>query len=247
MESSDAREKQGSIFPPTRWSLIASVQSQSEESSTKALGELCEAYWKPLYVFARRSGNSPERAEDLVQGFFERLIARNSIDSVHREKGKLRSFFLASFKKYVAGEWRRDTAIKRGGGSTPLSIEAEAAEEQYQNEPRERMTPEQLFDRRWALTVLDGVMAKLEASFTERNQAERFAILKNYLEPASSEAKYVEAAEKLSLSENAIQQAVFRMRAKYREILEQEIADTIEDRAGVQEELRHLIAALAAH
>ena len=242
-QSHPARDAE-SNFPPTRWSLIATLQDGSEESAKKALGEVFEAYWYPLYVFARQSGRSREQSEDLVQGFFERLIAHSSMTSVEPGKGKLRSFFMASFKKHLADAWRRDSAIKRGGGKATLSIEGDIAEEQFQSETRKELTPEQIYDRRWALTVLDRVMQRLRDSYASRNQGERFDLLKDYLEPKSGQSTYAEAAARLDLTENAFQQAVFRLREKYRELLENEIADTVGDSDQVQDELRYLIAAL---
>lgn len=232
------------FFPQTRWSLIAVVKGGDEKLARRALGEVCEAYWRPLYAFARHSGKSAEEAEDLVQGFFEVLISRSAMERVDAAKGKLRSFLMASFKKFMTSQWRHESAQKRGGGVVPVSIDAGVAEGEYLKDSRSGLTPEEMFDRRWALTLLERVMERLGESYEARGQGERFEVLKEFLEPGAGDGGYASAAEGIGMKENAFQQAVFRMRAKYRELLEAEIAETVGSREAVQEELRELIAAV---
>jgi RNA polymerase sigma-70 factor (ECF subfamily) len=179
-----------------------------------------------------------------VQSFFLRLIAKDSFAAIHPDKGKLRSFLMASFKKHLASEWRRAYAQKRGGGEVALSIDAGVAEAHFLEDSGSGLSPEDLFDRRWALTVLDQVMAKLGESFASRGQGERFEVLRTLLEPGAGDEGYEEVGARIGLSQNAVQQAVFRMRGEYRKLLEQEIAETVLDRDEVQAELRHLIAAV---
>lgn len=238
----------GGFFPMTRWTLVAAARAGADEAGAeearRALGELCEAYWKPLYAFARQSGRSAAEAEDSVQSFLLRMIAKDSFSAVDPAKGRLRSFLAASFKKHLASEWRRESAQKRGGGEPALSIDAGLAEEQFLADAGRGLDPQALFDRRWALTVLDRVMVKLGQAFEARGQRERFEALQPFLEPGAAEEGYAAVGRKLGLAENAVQQAVFRMRREYRKLLEEEIADTVADASEVQGELRHLIAAV---
>ncbi len=246
-DANDPAEGRG-FFPQTRWTLVSAARDggADPDAARRALGELCEAYWRPLYAFARAAGKGATEAEDSVQSFLLRLISKDSLAGIDRAKGKLRSFLAASFKKHLASEWRRETAQKRGGAESPLSIDAGLAEEQFQIDAGRGLDPEALFDRRWALTVLDRVLAKLGAAFEARGQGERFAVLKDFLEPGAGEQGYAAAGATLNLAENAVQQAVFRMRREYRKLLEAEIAETVADPSGVEAELRHLIAAVAA-
>ena len=144
---------QSSSFPTTRWTLVAALKSESEGQAQAAMGQLCQTYWYPLYAFVRRKGYSAEDAEDLTQGFFQNLISHESLSSAAQEKGKLRSFLLGSLKNFLASQYQRDNRQKRGGGQHVLSIDQEMAEHRYQNEPSDNMTPEVLFDRRWAMTM----------------------------------------------------------------------------------------------
>ena len=239
----DLKPERQSAFPPTRWSLVLAAQEEASETSRLALGELCEAYWHPLYAFVRHTGYNPQQSEDFVQGFFASLIARSSLDTVSPEKGKLRSFFLASLKKHIADVHRKESTAKRGGGMKIVPADSANFERAYLEEADSALTPDQLYDRRWAQTVLDRTMEKLGSSYEKRGKGDIFRVLKDHISWNNSDASYASSAAKLGMNENAVQQAVFRLRTKYRSLLEQEIAETVGDPGHVQAELDALILA----
>lgn len=230
-------------FPHTRWSLILEIQEGPD--AERALGELCEIYWYPIYAFVRRSGLGPAEAEDATQGFVAHLLGRGHLSGVGPEKGKLRSYLLAGVKRFLKDERERAKAQKRGGGILPASIDAELAEERYQIEPADLETPERLFERRWALTVLERAMVALESEYEDRNQGERFQVLKPFLPKHATKRRYADAAKDLGMSEGAVQVAVHRLRDRYRLQLREEIAHTVASEEEVEEEIRHLFALFA--
>jgi RNA polymerase sigma-70 factor (ECF subfamily) len=211
-----------------------------------ALEELCRTYWYPLYAFVRRQGHGPAEAQDLTQEFLARLLARQDLAAVDRAKGKFRSFLLASLTHFLANEWDKARARKRGGGQAPVSLDAETAEARYRLEPADTMSADRVFERRWALTLLDQVLERLRAEAVAEGKGQRFEALKAALVGDEAALPYARIAARLGLSEGAVKVAVHRLRQRYRELLRAEIANTVAGPEQVDEELRHLFQALSA-
>jgi RNA polymerase sigma-70 factor (ECF subfamily) len=233
-----------SDFETTHWSTVLAAGSQSTVRSREALAALCETYWYPLYAYLRRRGHSSEDAEDLTQGFFARVIEKGVLQVASRERGRFRSFLLTSLKHYVANERDHAQALKRGGATAPLSLEFETARGRYEREPQDATTPETLFDRRWALTVLDRVMMSQRTDFRQRGKEDLFDRLKGNLIGEESPFFYRETASKFGMSEAALRVAVHRLRRRFGELLRAEIAQTVTTDEDVEDEIRYLIRAL---
>jgi RNA polymerase sigma factor (sigma-70 family) len=233
-------ERAGGRFETTRWSLVLAAGQQPTPKSRAALSTLCEQYWYPLYAFLRRQGQSAEDAQDLTQGFFTRLLEKGWLHDVRPERGRFRSFLLASLSHYASNERDRARALKRGGPKPPLSLEIETAEGLYQLEPRDDVTPERVFDRRWALTLLDRVLARLKGEFHERGKGPLFDTLKVFLDGDRSGESYKEVGAALDMSEGAVKVAVHRLRRRFRDILRDEIAQTVERDEDIEDEIKHL-------
>ncbi len=212
------------------------------KEARSALVSLCENYWYPLYAYLRRRGYASDQAQDLTQDFFVRVLEGRYLDRADPEKGRFRSFMLTSLKFFVADEDDRRRAQKRGGGMV-VSLEFSSGEERYQREPAHGETPERIFERRWALCILDRVVEKLRNEFVSRGRQEHFDRLKVFL-LGSSEAPYAALAQEMNTSEGALKVAIHRLRKRYRDLFRQEIADTVADPAEVDSELRHLASAL---
>lgn len=232
-------------MPETRWSLVQRVQGTSDTTALVALGELMKLYWEPLYAYARRRGESPTDAEDAVQGYYEMLISRGSIQTVRQDRGRLRSFLLSSFERFLIDQWEKRSAAKRGGGKHHLSLDHEQAENHYLKEMAHSLTPERIFDRSWVFTLLSRVMDSLQADYKRRGKENVFLGLRGALEWHSADFGYAEAGAGLGMNENAVKQAVFRMRKKYRELLRWEVAQTVSNPSDVDEELRELLTMLS--
>jgi RNA polymerase sigma factor (sigma-70 family) len=233
-------------FPPTLWSVVLAAGARDRSAhSQEALAALCRAYWDPIYAFLRRQGKTPHDAEDFTQAFFLHLLQRDALARVDRDKGRFRSFLLASLKNFLVDEWEKTRTQKRGGGAPLLSIDVEMAESRYQVEAGIGLDPEKLFERRWAITLLNRVLAKLEGEATAASQAQRFEQLKVFLPGEPGGAKYAEVAAALGLSEGAVKVAVLRLRHRFRDLLRAEIAQTVADEAEVEQELRYLVQLLA--
>ena len=211
--------------------------------SLPALAKLCEIYWYPLYAFVRKQGHSPHEAQDLTQEFFARLLERNWLDRVTPERGRFRSFLLASMKHFLANEWDRAQTLKRGGGIVFQSLDEGSAEARFRKEPAEQVTAEQLYDQRWALTLLDQVLARLRKEMADAGKIEQFEALKFCL--TGDAPKYAEAARALQINEGAAKVAAHRLRRRYRTLIRDEIAQTVASSAEVDAELKHLFAALS--
>jgi len=233
-----------SQFPTTRWSLVVAAGDPDRKDARSALVSLCENYWYPLYAYLRRRGYQADKAHDLTQEFFIRVLEGRYLDRADPEKGRFRSFLLTSLKFFVADEHDRDRALKRGGGAV-LPLEFSAGKERYQREPAHDETPERIFERRWALSVLDRVVERLRDEFVQHGRPEHFERLKVFL-LGPSDAPYAALAREMSTSEGALKVAIHRLRKRYRELFRQEIADTVADPAEVESELRYLAAALTA-
>ena len=231
-----------SQFPATRWSLVVAAGDPHRKEARSALVSLCESYWYPLYAYLRRRGYSSDQAQDLTQEFFVRVIEGRYLDRAEPEKGRFRAFLLTSLKFFVADEEDRRRAHKRGGGMV-VPLEFSSGEERYQREPAHDETPERIYERRWALSVLDRVVEKLRNEFVQHGRPDHFERLKVFL-LGQSDAPYAALAQELNTSEGALKVAIHRLRKRYRELFRQEIADTVADPAAVESELRHLAAVL---
>ena len=224
--------------------MLAAGGEHDATATRRALEELIQAYWFPLYAFVRRQGCQPAAAEDLVQGFLTRLLEKDDLSRVDRSKGRFRSFLLAAMKNFMANERARDRALKRGGGVRVLALDSLDAEARYAVEPAEEMTPERLFDRRWALAVLDQVLARLRREFIDAGNGALFETIKDCLTPDRGKLPYAQLARRLGMTEGALKVAVHRMRRRYRDLLRHEIAQTVETPAQVDEEIAYLLNCL---
>jgi RNA polymerase sigma-70 factor (ECF subfamily) len=209
-----------------------------------ALARLCQVYWYPLYAYVRRRGYGPEDAQDLTQEFFARLLARKWVGSADPEKGRFRSFLLTAMNHFLADEWDRLKAQKRGGGERVLPLEVETAETRFQLEPADPLTPEKIYERRWAQTLLESVFEQLRQAYAAEGKAALFAELKSGLTQARAAVPYAELEARLKLSEGALRVAMHRLRQRYRELLRAEIAHTVTEPGEVEEELRYLFRVL---
>jgi RNA polymerase sigma-70 factor (ECF subfamily) len=233
------------VFATTQWSVVLAAQGDSPTADA-ALEKLCRRYWRPLYGFARRSGFGKEEAEDLTQAFFARLLERRDLDAVRRERGRLRSYLLVALKHFLANERARARTIKRGEGRRILSLDEMRDAEHGSFEPADPATVEQLFQRQWANTVLEQVLARLADESESSGRAPLFLRLQELLTDDGEKRAQAEIAAELGMNENALKQAFHRFRQRYRQLLREEIAHTVATPGDVEDELRHLIAALRA-
>jgi RNA polymerase sigma-70 factor (ECF subfamily) len=241
---SSGSERSG--FDMTRWSIVLAAGGEAGDAGGRreALGELVRTYWPPLYAYLRRDGQPCDRAEDLVQAFFARLIEKNDLRSVDRDKGRFRSFLLASLKHFVLNERDKERALKRGGGVRPLSLHAGEAESRYGVEVVDLRTPEDAFNRQWALTLLDAVLDRLRREYVDRGQANVYEAIRPTLTGDGTEP-YADIAARLGTTEGAARVAAHRMRRRYRELLRAEIEQTVSDPSLVDEEMRDLFDCLS--
>jgi DNA-directed RNA polymerase specialized sigma24 family protein len=232
-------------FPTTRWSQVVAAGDRAGPAAREALAELCSSYWYPLYAFVRRKGHPPDQAADLVQGTFLTLLDRDGLAAVAPDRGRFRSFLMAACSYHPADCRDRDRAAKRGGGAMPISIDRALAEGRYSAEPVDELTPERLFDRRWATSLLDQALARLEAESITLGKAALVSHLLPTLTGGRSEVPFAAIAAELGMTEGSIKMAASRLRKRYGEILREEIARTVADPADVEDEVRALFAALA--
>ena len=232
-------------FVTTHWSLVVSAGRNDTPNARNALEKLCRAYWFPIYAFVRRQGHDPHDAQDLTQEFFMRLLGKKQLAVVDPAKGRFRSFLLASLKHFLANEWDKTRAQKRGGGQILIPIDVATAETSCGIEPADGLTAEKVFERRWALTLLDQVLRRLRADYVRDGKENLFEQLKPTLTEASRSVRYAEIATRLGTNEGAVKVAVHRLRQRYREVLRAEIADTVASPGEVEDEIRNLFAALA--
>jgi RNA polymerase sigma-70 factor (ECF subfamily) len=224
--------------------VLAAGQCSSAEAQD-ALEKLCRAYWFPLYSYVRRKGHEPADAQDLTQEFFARLLARNYLGQVDPKKGKLRSFLLAAMNHFLANEWDRNHRVKRGGRVTLVSLDEAAAEERYALEPVNDVSPETIFERRWAVAVLDAVLSRLRDEFVQTGRTPQFERLKVFLSGEKTDLSYAELAAQMETTEGVLKMAVQRMRQRCGQLLREEIAQTVANPAQVEEEIRCLFATMA--
>jgi RNA polymerase sigma-70 factor (ECF subfamily) len=231
-------------FPTTHWSRIAEAIDLAAPEARDALTSLCNSYWYPLYLFIRRQRHPPDEASDLVQAYFARLLSGHVLEAADRTKGRFRTFLIADCTRFLSHERRRATAQKRGGGRQIVSIDAGQAEGRYLREPGHDLTPERLYQRAWALTLLDAVLARLRAEYDENGRGELFGRLKQVLSSGPDSIPYARIAADLQMTEGAIQVAVHRLRRRYGALLRDEIAATVSTQEDVEDEIRELFAAL---
>lgn len=222
--------------------MLAAGRKSSPQADV-ALEDLCRTYWFPLYAYVRRQSQSREDAEDLTQAFFARFLEKNYLEGLRSEKGKFRAFLLAALKHFLANEWDRAARQKRGGGVTPLSLDWQDADTRYHIEPADPLSPDKLYDRAWAVTLLERVITRLGDESAAEGKAKLFEILKPCLMVGKSAIPYPQAATELGMAEGAVRVAVHRLRRRYRELLREEIAQTLSDPAQVEDELRALFSA----
>jgi DNA-directed RNA polymerase specialized sigma24 family protein len=231
------------LFVTTHWSVVLSARAKDPSQSAAALETLCRTYWYPLYAYLRRQGRPAHDAQDLTQGFFARLLQKDYLQAAAREKGKFRTFLLVALKRFLANEWDREHALKRGGFAPVVSIDQEVAESRFAAEPSHNLQPDVLFDREWARTLLERAMAQLQEEYVASGRARLFEYVQNCLARDESALPYAAIAARLKLTEPAVKMAVHRLRARYREILRAEIAHTVSAPDEIEEELHQLFSA----
>jgi len=240
--TSDGRPR---LFPATQWTVVLAAGGTPSPESAAALERLCSSYWYPLYAFVRRSGHSPPDAEDLTQEFFARLLEHNWIAHADRHKGRFRSFLLMAVKRFLAKEWDKGKTLKRGGQVRLVPLQLDAAEIRYTREPADTRTPEQVFEKQWALTLLESVLSRVREDYARDDKGALFQALEPCLIGSRDTQPYAALGAQLGMTEGAARVAVCRLRERYRECLKAEIAHTVASPAEVDEELRHLLRVMA--
>ena len=225
----------------THWSEVLAAGAAASPQADDALARLCRAYWYPLYAYVRRQGHGSADAEDLTQEFFARLLEKNFLKAATPEKGRFRSFLLVALKRFLANEWERARAQKRGGGAKPLSLDEMSAEERYRHEPADALTADQLYDRRWALDLLDRARQRLRDEYLSAGKADRLAHLEPFLSGGPATPDYGQAAAQFGVSEGAMRQEAHRFKKRFGELLRDEVAQTVAQPDEVADELRYLI------
>jgi RNA polymerase sigma-70 factor (ECF subfamily) len=242
----DAGFPEPAAFATTHWSLVLAAGEPDDPASRQALAELCQAYWYPVYAYVRRRVADVHEARDRTQAFFERLLETRSLAAADPARGRFRAFLLTACKRFLVNEWHREHTLRRGGGRQKLSLDFELGDSRYTLEPADTVTPELLFERQWAITLLGHVLEKLRGEYASRGKLPQFETLKSFLAGAPSPAAYAAAAGELGLSDGAVKVAVHRLRKRYRELLRREIAQTVELPDEVEDEIRSLFAVLGS-
>jgi len=243
-EPDSAHAAQGQ-FATTHWSVVLAAGHPASPQANEALEKLCKTYWYPLYAYLRRSGRDTHDAQDLTQAFFARLIEKKDFALANRDKGKFRFYLLGALKHFIADQHDKATALKRGGGQTFISFDAQTAEQRYHLEPVDEASPDKLFERRWALTLLDQALGRLRQECAAPGKAPLYEALESFLTGAPNDVSYAEIAARLGTTESAVKSALHRLRQRHRELIREEVADTVSTAAEVEDEIRHLIAVLA--
>jgi RNA polymerase sigma-70 factor (ECF subfamily) len=244
-QSSDGASTPDGTFVTTRWTVVLTAGRSDTTHARAALESLCKTYWYPLYAYVRRRGHSALDAQDLTQEFFARLLEQHSLARADRERGRFRSFLLAAMNNFLISEWEKARAQKRGGGRQLLSLDLAAAEQRYDLEPADDSSPDKVFDKQWALALLNEVVGRLENEYRRDDKVALFAALKETLAGARESQPYAELAARLGMKEGAVKVAVHRLRKRYRELLQAEIASTVASPEDADEEMKHLFQALA--
>jgi DNA-directed RNA polymerase specialized sigma24 family protein len=238
-----SKQKNSIAFTTTHWSVVLEAQGQSP-AAQEALEELCRTYWRPVYGFIRRQGITTQEAEDLTQGFFSLLLERRDFDAVRKEKGRLRSYLLTSLKHFLASEQRRAMTVKRGKGQRLIPLEELRANERFEMEPADPLSADRLYERRWALTLMEQVLRRLKDEYCTAGNAALFDSLKQLLPDEPGAQSREDIAAQLGMTDNALRQAFHRFRHCYQLLLREEISHTVAVASDVEDELRHLISVL---
>jgi len=237
--------QQPGVFVTTHWSLVLTAARQDTRSARKALEDLCRTYWLPLYTYVRRRGLSVEDAQDLTQAFFAKLLERQWLACAEEARGRFRTFLLTAMERFLANEWDKERALKRGGGMVKVPIQLDTAETRYGVDPQDTRTPEQAFEYQWATTLLEQVLNRLERDYQQRGQGSFFAALKPTLVGERGDQPYAALAVQLGMSESAVKVAVHRLRQRYRELLRAEVGQTLAAPEEIEAEMRYLFGVLA--
>jgi len=233
-------------FQTTNWSLVLAARDEPSAAGREALEALCESYWYPLYACVRASGHDADAARDLTQEFFAQLLEKGFLEGVRPEAGRFRSFLLASLKHFLSHERDKVRALKRGGGASFISLDTPAAEDRFTLEPADHLTPEQVFERRWALTVLDHALERLQQERAVRGEDDRFQRLRQFLTGQEPHQAYREVAAELAMTEDAVKASVHRLRRQLGRLLREQIAETVARPDDVDEEVRYLLRTVGA-
>jgi RNA polymerase sigma factor (sigma-70 family) len=242
--ASDSEPRDPRQFATTHWSLVLAAKERDSPAAAGALEELCSTYWPPLYAFIRREGYAEAEAQDLTQGFFAQLLQKHHLGHLRHREGRFRSFLLTILKHFLADERDKERAQKRGGGRTFISLDAFTREDRQKFEPADSLTPEQIFERRWAQTVLERAAGRLRDEYAAAGDAELYEQLKDLDPGKRGDLTYAELGVPLRMSESAIKSAIHRLRRRHRQILREEIAHTVTQPDEIDDEVRHLIAVL---
>ncbi len=232
------------VFLDTHWSVVLNARQGNSPEAQAALDTLCRGYWYPLYAYVRRCGESPADAQDLTQAFFAQFLERDSLRAVAPERGRFRWFLLASLKHFLANEWERSRAQKRGGGRKPIALDALGPEERYALEPLDRLSADKAYDRCWAMRILEQARARLRDEFQAAGRSDRFGLLEQFLPGRAAADSYADLAVRLNVAEGTIKSDVSRLRRRYGELMRSEVAQTLGTHTDLDDELRHLLDAL---
>jgi RNA polymerase sigma-70 factor (ECF subfamily) len=235
-----------SVFATTHWSVVLATADRESPQAAAALEQLCTSYWYPLYAYVRRRGNSPEDAQDLTQQFFAHFLRSNNFCLADPSRGRFRTFLLHSLEHFLVNEWKRSQRLKRGGGALMLALDAAKGEERYALEPAETMTPERLYERRWAMTLLEEVLASLEKEYIEAGNQHVYKELSGLLWGRDNGISYAQIGARLGMNDGAVRGAMHRLRERYRERLRLAVAQTVAEPGEVEQELRYLIGVVSS-
>jgi RNA polymerase sigma factor (sigma-70 family) len=232
------------VFATTHWSVVLAAGQYDSPQAAEALEKLCRTYWYPLYAYVRRRGYTPEDAEDLTQDFFAQLLRKNYPARANNLKGKFRAFLFHTLNQFLADQRERAGTLKRGGGRIFISLDAPAPEDRYKLEVSDELTPEKLFERRWAQTILDRALERLRAEFMAEGKGQIYEVLQAFEPGEQNVLSYAEASTRLGVSESAVKSMIHRLRQRHRELVREEIAHTVPSLTEIDEELRHLVSTL---
>lgn len=243
-ENADSPAQPPAHFATTRWTVVMAARDKESPESDDALQALCSAYWPPLYSFVRRSGHSPHDAQDLTQEFFARLLQKDWLGAVERDRGRFRTFLIMAVKRFLANEWDKSQAARRGGGQTPVPLDTQFAENCYLADAGPSQSADHLYERHWALTLLEQAMARLRAEYESDGRGGDFEHLKTYLTASRGEIPYAQIAQELGASEGAARVAVHRLRKRFRDVFRTTVADTVSSAEEVDAEMRYVVEVL---